>query len=137
MLKQTVAVVVFLGVIVLTVNAAALDLEDGLYEMTSKVDMPGMAIPPTTVTQCLTKEEPVPDKAADEGNCEILDRTTDGNTVSWTMECSQQGQEMTSTGEMTYHGDRFEGTIKTVMGPQAGNMTIVTTITGKRVGDCR
>ena len=53
------------------------------------------------------------------------------------MECSQQGQEMTSTGEMTYHGDRFEGTIKNVMGPQAGNMTIVTTITGKRVGDCR
>lgn len=126
----------FLGVFLMAATASALDLEDGLYEMTSQVEMPGMALPPTTVTQCLTQEDPVPNKSADGGHCDILDTTSEGNTVRWSMECRQQGQKMTSTGEMTYYGDRFEGTIQTVMGSQAGNMTMTTKVTGKRVGDC-
>ena len=34
---------------------------------------------------------------------------------------------------MTYHGDRFEGTVKTVMLDPDGNMTITTAVEGKRV----
>lgn len=136
MRKHKLAIIAVLGMFFLAAPAAALDLENGLYEMTSRVEMQGMAMPPSTITQCLTREDPVPAKSADGSNCKILDMTTDGNTVRWTMECNQQGQQMTSTGEMTYDGDRFEGTIETVMGPQAGNMTMTTQITGKRVGDC-
>ena len=136
MWKQGSVMGAFLVVLFLAANAAALDLEEGMYEMTSQVEMQGMAIPPSTVIQCLTREDPVPNPSADGGDCEMLDMTTDGDTVRWTMECRQEGQKMTSTGEMTYRGDRFEGTLKTVMGPQAGNMTMITTITGKRVGDC-
>jgi hypothetical protein len=61
---------------------------------------------------------------------------TKGNTVTYTMECDQQGMKTKSTGEMTYNGDAFEGTTQTVMGPAAGGMTITTVVKGKRIGKC-
>ena len=91
--------------------------------------MPGMPMqpPPTTITDCVTQQDPVPNQQADSGNCKITDMKTVGNTVTWKMECDQQGQKMKSRGKMVYHGDRFE----------AGNMKISTTIEGRRVGDCQ
>ena len=136
MRQNSIVILACLSMLLVAANAWALDFEDGRYQMTSQVQMQGMTIPPSTVTQCLTQEDPVPGRSADGGNCDILDTATDGNTVRWTMECRQQGQKMTSTGEITYDGNRFEGTIQTVMGPQAGNMTMTTTISGRRVGDC-
>jgi hypothetical protein len=44
---------------------------------------------------------------------------------------------MESVGTITYKGDKFEGTIKTtIKDPQAGKMTMVQRMIGKRIGDC-
>lgn len=126
----------------LTLAAApawGLDLNPGLYEITVKVKMAGMPgeMPPQTSTQCITKQDPVPTSSAGAQGCNITDMKTEGNTVFYTMECVQQGMKIQSKGKTTYSGDSFEGTTETNMGPSAGNMTMTTTITGKRIGECK
>jgi len=118
--------------------AWGLDLKPGKYEITAKVEMPGMpgGMPPQTTTQCLNEQSPVPDSSAGAQGCKITDMKTKGNTVTYTMECDQQGMKTKSTGEMTYNGDAFEGTTQTVMGPAAGGMTVTTVVKGKRIGKC-
>ena len=140
MLKKNATIVSMLACMAFFVtNAWGLDLQDGSYKITSKVEMPGMPmqIPPVTVTQCITNQDPLPNQSTAGQQCNIIDTKTEGKTVSWKMECSQQGQKMQSTGKMVYNGDRFEGTTKTIMGPQSGNMTITTVIKGKRIGACQ
>lgn len=140
MLKKNATIVSMLACMAfLVTNAWGLDLQDGKYEITSKVEMPGMPMqpPPVTVTQCLTQQDPVPNQSTGGQQCKIIEMKTEGETVTWKMECSQQDQKMQSTGKMVYYGNRFEGTINTVMGPRSGNMTITTVINGKRIGACQ
>ncbi len=140
MLKKTTTIVSMLACMAFFVTSAwGLDLQDGKYEITSKVEMPGMPMQmaPVTVTQCLTQQDPVPNQSTAGQQCNIIDMKTEGKTVSWKMECTQRGQKMQSTGKMVYYGDHFEGTTNTMLGPQSGNMTITTVINGKRIGACQ
>ena len=118
--------------------AWGLDLKPGKYEITAKVEMPGMpgGMPPQTTIQCLNEQNPVPDSSTGAQGCKITDMKTKGNTVTYTMECNQQGMKIKSTGEITYKGDSFEGTTQTTMGSAAGGMTVKTVIKGKRIGKC-
>ena len=120
-------------------GADSLDLEDGKYEITYRSEMQGMPIPmpPITLTQCLTQQDPVPNQSAGSQECTIKDMKTKGNTVSWTMECVQQGSLMRATGRMTYNGNNFEGETRMKMGPEAGNQELITRIQGKRIGPCQ
>lgn len=117
----------------------AFDFNPGEYRITSKVEMPGMpgGMPPQTFTQCISEQDPIPQTKSAGQDCEIHNMEQNGNAVTWDMECNQQGQKITSRGEMIYKGDSFEGTITTKMGPQAGNMIITTEITGERTGNCQ
>jgi hypothetical protein len=137
MLKK-VFVFSILCLLLAALQAWGLDLNPGKYEITTKVEMKGMAggMPPRTSTQCITKQEPVPVDSANSQGCKITDMKVKGNTVTYTMECEQQGMKIKTTGEMTYMGDSFEGTSITDMGPAAGGMKVKTKISGKRVGKC-
>ena len=127
-----------LCILLAALPAWGLDLQPGKYEITAKVDMPGMSggMPPQTTVQCLNEQNLVPDSSVGAQGCKITDMKTKGNTVTYTMECDQQGMKIKSTGEITYKGDSFEGTTKTSMGPAAGGMTVTTVIKGKRIGKC-
>lgn len=116
------------------------DFRPGQYEITSQVQMTGMpegAIPAQTFSNCLTEQNPVPSMDASSSGCTIKDFQQNGNTIKWTMACDQQGQTMTGEGTMTFSGDTFTGTSTMTMGPQAGNMQVVSRMTGKRTGDCQ
>ena len=114
------------------------DLKPGKYEITAKVEMPGMpgVMPPQTMIQCLDKQDPVPTSSADAQGCKMIDMDITGNTVTYTMECNQQGTKIQSKGKITYSGTSFQGSTKTIMGPAAGGLTIKTEIKGKRIGSC-
>ena len=140
MLKKTTTIVsLLICMAFLVVNAWGFELQDGKYEITSKIDMPGMPMqtPPVTITQCLTQQDPVPNQSTGDQPCKIIEMKTEGKTVTWKMECTQQGQKMQSTGKMVYYGNHFEGTTHTSMGPRSGNMTITTVVSGKRIGPCQ
>jgi hypothetical protein len=137
MLKQKTTVLFIIASIILVTHAWGLDFQEGRYEITSTIKMPGMSPPPTTITRCLTKQAPLPDQSTAGPNCKVIDMNTQANTVTWKMECDESGQKMRGSGKMVYHGDRFEGTVDNVIMAPEGNMTVNTTIKGKRVGPCQ
>ena len=113
--------------------AGGVNMKPGLWEITTKINMPGMSMPPQTTTQCLTKDDLVPKSTSPNQECKITDMKTSGNTVTWTMKCSGQGGESTATGEVTYNGDTYEGTM--VMTQNGTKITMH--MTGRRIGDCK
>jgi len=132
-----------LCIIIIAGPAWGLDLTPGKYEITTttKMEIPNMPsgvpeMPPQTMTQCLTKQDPVPSSSADAQGCKVTDMKTEGNTLTYTMTCEQQGQTIKSSGKMTYKGDTFNGTTKTNMESNNGKMTITTLTNGKRIGKC-
>ena len=110
---------------------AAPNMEDGLWEITTTVDMPGMPSKSFTQTSCLTKEKAVPQTA--ESGCTIKDMKTQGNTVTWTVVC----KEATSTGKITYAGTTMDGVIETMVKTGGQTMTMKSTMKGKRIGPCK
>ena len=113
-------------------------MNPGKYEIIVQVKMAGMPgeMPPQTSTQCITKKDPVPNSSKGAQGCRITDMKTEGNTVTYKMECDQQGTKIKSYGKITYKGDSFDGMTRTNMGPSAGNMTMTMTMSGKRIGTC-
>ena len=101
------------------------NMKEGLWEITVKTKMPGMEMPPMKHTQCITKNDLVPQSSQPGQECKITETKVIGNTVTWTMQCKTQGGEMKGTGKITYSGDSFKGTMIMSM-PQA-NMKITTT----------
>ncbi len=114
-------------------EAAGPDFEPGKWEITSKIDMPGMPQNTFTQTQCLSSDDYVPKGGNSQGaqDCRIEDVQTSGNTVTWTMRCTGQGQ-MTGKGKISYHGDTFEGTVEMTF--PGGKMT--QQMNGRRLGGC-
>jgi hypothetical protein len=105
-------------------------MEDGLWEITTTIDMPGMPSKSFTNTSCLTKEKAVPQTT--ESSCTLKDVKTQGNTVTWTVVC----KEATSTGRVTYTGTTMEGAVETTVKSGGQTMTMKSTMKGKRIGPC-
>jgi len=121
---------------------------DGKWEVTTEMSMQGMpaGMPPTTMTQCITKEEAAdPQKAVPQpagrggqtSDCKMSDYKTEGNKVTYTMNCTTP-QPATVKGEIVYETDKFTGTntMNTTMGRGGQAMTMTMKMTGKRLGDC-
>lgn len=121
---------------------------DGKWEVTTQMSMEGMpAMPPTTMTQCITKEEAadpqkaVPQPPAGRGgapsDCKMSDYKTEGSKVTYTMTCSSP-QQVVMKGEMVYGADKFDGTttMNMAMGRGGQPMTATMKMAGKRLGDC-
>ena len=127
----------FMGLMIVlgAVNAGAeVNIEEGTWEITSQVKMPGMTMPPMTFSQCITKQNAVPQgNSPGQDNCKIADMKTVGNTVTWTVICKEASGDMKGKGKITYHGNRFEGEVNMDM----AGMSMVTEMSGKRTGPCQ
>ncbi len=113
------------------------NLTEGMWEITTRVEMPGMPVdvPPTTHTQCMTKEDFVPRGGQQSNECRIFDTGYSSDTVSWKIECKSGGAVTRGSGSITYSGDHFDGTM-TVTVPE-GNMQIKNYLKGRRIGPCK
>lgn len=112
-------------------SSAAPNMEEGLWEMTTTVDMPGISSKSFTHTTCLTKEKAVPQTA--ESGCTIKDVKAQGNTVTWTVVC----KEGTSIGKVTYAGTTMEGFTETTVKTNGNTMTMKSRMKGKRIAPCK
>jgi hypothetical protein len=118
----------------------AMNMEDGMWEITMKMEMPGMPteMPPVTFSQCLTKKDSIPQKKDRNEDCKIVSSSVDGNTVTWVAQCRIKDGTVDSTGKITYKGNGFDGVIKAVMNTKnTGTMEINQRMTGKRTGPCK
>ena len=116
------------------IAAAGSDIKDGLWEMSVKMEMPGMPMemPPMKFNQCITKQNYVPHQQEQSKDCKITNNRIDGNTVTWDMKCSGRGA-MTGNGRITYKGNTFTGTMKAV----TNGMEMTQHMKGRRIGDCK
>lgn len=111
-----------------------LNMVDGMWEITSRVEMQGMTIPPVTFSQCITKDNAVPQSnSPGQDNCKVSEMKTTGNTVSWTVICSGQAGNTKGKGKITYHGDRFEGE----MTMDHMGVVMLTEMSGRHTGPCQ
>ncbi len=138
---------------VITLAAAALsgpahaqspNMKEGLWEITTKMDMPGMpgSGQANSMRRCVTKKE-VQDYASTppgadtrDKACKMTDYKLQGNTATWKMACSGD-MAMTGSGTITYSGTSYSGsqTMTMTHGGQTQNMTVH--FTGKHLGDCK
>src|SRR3990172_3705556 len=88
---------------------------DELWEMTTKMDMPGMPMPAMTQTVCLRKGESYkPGKVPHQKNCEMTDLKVSGNKTTWKMHCTGR-DAMEARGGVKRGAERMHGTIKMAM----------------------
>ena len=106
---------------------------DELWEMTTRMDMPGMPMPTMTQTVCLRKGESYkPGKVSHQKNCEMTDLKVSGNKTTWKMHCSGR-DAMDGSGEVT----RTEKTMKGSMKLSSKDIQMTQAISGKLVGTCQ
>ena len=123
-------------------HAQAPNLKEGMWEITAKMDMPGIpaGMPPQTIRQCLTKKDlENPQRMAPTGpdkGCQVSDYRMQGNTATWSLAC-KGGDEIRGSGSMTFSGTSYTGVTKMSMnqGGTTHNMTML--YSGKHVGDCK
>lgn len=105
---------------------------DELWEITTKMNMPGMNMPGMKSNTCIAKDGAYkPGSDQKDKNCTMTDYKVSGNTVTWKMQCTGKNA-MSGTGEMTKTADAMKGVFK--MSAQGMDMT--QTMDGRRVGTC-
>ncbi len=141
MLRENIYIigVLFLAFGLVSCSGGGPDLEEGMWEITTEVNMPGMPmkIPPMVYQQCLTKDDIVPKQGpVNQEICSYSAPKTRGNSVSWSMECKSPGGKTKTEGEITYKGTTFDG-IMTMSMTGSINMSGTNKISGRRIGDCQ
>ena len=132
-------IVIGLSAMLVIVAAAgavsAQTMQPGLWEITSRMEMAGMAMPPVTTQQCIRDANPesaVPQVP----NCTVTSRSASGNTVRWSMRCQQGGTNMTGNGEMTIQGATSEGVMQMTLDEGGQRQQMTQRYSGRRTGSC-
>lgn len=107
------------------------------WEVTSKMEMPGMpfAMPATTTKVCIAKGgENDPRKTSGDKDCQMSDIKTVGKKTTFKVRCDRDGEVMTGTGEQTASANASESKIH-FSGKSRGRDTDMTmTASSKRIG---
>ena len=139
MLKKLFTASVFLlAIFSISFAGSVPDIKEGEWEMTKQINLPemGMEMPPKKYTQCLTKKDLIPQNYQSGQECKISDKKVVGNTVTWNLQCTGgHGGDMKGSGELTYAGKSLKGKVE-LKGAQP-DMTMISQISGQRIGDCK
>lgn len=122
-----------LGMLTGFLSGAAHAAPGEYWEVTSKMEMPGMpfAMPAMTQKVCIAKgSENNPEKTSGDKDCKMTDIKTVGNKTTWKARCDKDGEVMTGMGEQTTSAKGYEGKMK--MSGKDMNMTML--YSGKRLG---
>lgn len=118
------------------------DMQPGLWEITTEMEMPGMPmkLPPQTVRHCYTAKELADSKNAvpqsGDGNCQVKNYKIEGNTATWEIDCTGEGA-MHGKASMTISPTSYTGKMDAVMNNQGGDMTMTNHWRARRIGNCR
>ncbi len=115
------------------------NMQDGKWEITSKVEMKGMPmeIPAVRTTMCLNKKDAVPQKPSKNQDCKMISNKIEGSTVTWVMQClDKKGNAIDSSGRITYKGASFDGAVEMDMTGKQGKQHMSQKMSGRRIGEC-
>ncbi|TNC99148.1 MAG: hypothetical protein FD121_386 [Gallionellaceae bacterium] len=118
-------------------STIALSAPGEYWEITSKMEMPGMpfAMPATTTKVCIAKGgERDPGKTTGDKDCQASDVKTVGNKTSWKVRCDHDGEIMTGSGEQTYTANGYQGKMRFSGKSHGRDMDMSSEFSGKRIG---
>jgi hypothetical protein len=137
MMKKTFIIFVVLLSLLWAASAFA-ELKEGLWEISTQVEMKGLpqSMPPTTIRQCITKSDAVPQKKDKNYDCKTNQKIS-GNTVSYTVECKGKDGVMQTSGTTTYTDTSMNGSSTTNFKMKGQpEMNMAAKIKGKYIGAC-
>lgn len=116
-------------------SPARAQAKDDLWEVSSKMEMPGMpmAMPAQVNRVCSAKNRKDEDLVPKQGDCRMLDSKRTGNVFTYRMECSGTPAS-TVNGTITFGNNAYDGRMHMVM--KGSNDAMDMTFSGRRVGDC-
>lgn len=123
------------AVAVLAVLPAQAQGKDEQWEITSKMEIPGMpmAMPARVVQICVAKSAKDDEFIPKQGNCRMLEGKRTANKYTYKMECTGN-EPATAEGEVTFGPGAYDGKMKMTMAKS--NQAMQMTYSGKRTGDC-
>jgi uncharacterized protein DUF3617 len=109
--------------------------KDDLWEVSSKMEMPGMpmAMPPQINRVCSSKNRKDEDLVPKQGDCRVLESKRTGNMFTYKMDCTGN-HPSTVNGTINFGNNAYDGKMHMVM--KGSNDAMDMTFSGKRVGDC-
>ena len=126
-----------LAFFVVSSGSASAQGKDDLWEVTTKMEMPGMpmAMPAQTNRSCVAKGGQDEDYIPRRENCKVLESKRVGNKVTFKMACTGK-DPMTVVGETTFTATSYDG--KMAMSGKLDNQPyeMRQTYSAKRIGDC-
>ena len=114
-------------------------MQEGQWEVTVEMEMPGMPMkmPPVVQSQCMTRDDMVPHAERPGEECQPTNARVEGDTVTWGIQCrSRDGSTTQGHGTATYRGDSFDGHVDMTMNHAGQAMKMRQKLSGKRLGDC-
>ena len=111
--------------------------KDELWDVTSKMEMPGMpmAMPPQTRRVCVEKGNDAGTIPKNDG-CTVVDTKRVGNKFTYRMECKKGKDDYVATGETTSGGSGYQGTMRMAGKMDGQSMEMSMAYSGTRVGNC-
>ncbi|MEP7180646.1 MAG: DUF3617 family protein [Betaproteobacteria bacterium] len=118
-----------------TTGAASAQGKDDLWDVTTKMSMPGMpmAIPAQSNRVCVGKDRGDDQYVPKQDDCRVLESKRTGNKYSFRMDCAGKDPSLID-GEITFASNAYDGKMHMVM--KKSKETMDMTFSGKRVGDC-
>lgn len=109
--------------------------KDDLWEVSSKMEMPGMpmAMPAQVNRVCVGKNRKDEDLIPRQDNCRVVDSKRTGNRLTYKMECTGN-EPSTIVGDLTFGNNAYDGQMRMTM--TRTNDTMNMALAGRRVGDC-
>ena len=108
---------------------------DDQYDITVKMEMPGMAMPPMSQRMCVKKGASDQDFIPRQDNCRVSDTTRSGSRVTFKMTCTGNNP-MTGTGDFTFLANGYNGQIRLKGKMEGQDIAMTQTIDARRVGGC-
>ena len=108
---------------------------DDQYDITVRMEMPGMAMPPMSQRICVKKGASDQDFIPRQENCRVSDTTRSGSRLTFKMACTGNNP-MTGTGDFTFVANGYNGQIRMKGKMEGQDMAITQTIDARRVGGC-
>ncbi len=124
-----------LAVALLAPGSVSAQGKDDLWEVTTKMSMPGMpmAIPAQTNRVCVGKDRGDDRFVPKQDDCQLLDNRRAGNKYTFRMDCAGK-EPSTVDGEITFGGNAYDGKMHMTMKKSKDTMDM--SFSGKRVADC-
>jgi len=118
---------------------AAPAFQEGEWQITTQTEIPGMPFTPPAVTmrQCLTLKDRIPQGKDATGECKVVDQSSSGDTIRWTMRCGDATGTTEAKGEVTYSGKTMKGVSHITSSSRGETMQMTSRMKGQRIGPCQ